>query len=250
MKLRYPNISRRQIRSGLAVLLILLLMGIFLDRLVFPLPLDSLHKPSATFVYSHDGNLMSCFAARDSYWRKPVKLSEISPLLVRSVIACEDRWFYYHPGVNPISLVSAAVDDLKAGKVVRGGSTITMQIARMMEPKSRTLKAKVIEILRAFQLELHYSKRELLELYFNMAPYGGNIEGVGTAAYFYFGKRPIELSASQAALLVSIPNSPTALRPDLYLERSLRARKRVLEIMLSRGIISRKVNIPRPLMRR
>jgi penicillin-binding protein 1C len=239
MKLPRPKISNRIIWRGLAVSLILLLLGIALDHLVFPLPQESLYKPSATFVYSRDGNLMSCFAARDSYWRKPVKLSEISPLLVRSVIACEDRRFYCHPGVNPISLVSAAIDDIKAGKVVRGGSTITMQIARMMEPKSRTLKAKVIEILRAFQLELHYSKRELLELYFNMAPYGGNIEGVGAAAYFYFGKRPIELSASQAALLVSIPNSPTALRPDLYLDRSLRARRRVLNVMLSQRIISK-----------
>jgi penicillin-binding protein 1C len=109
----------------------------------------------------------------------------------------------------------------------------------MMEPKQRTFISKFIEIVRAFQLEMHYSKRELLELYFNLAPYGGNIEGVGAASYFYFGKNPYELTASQAALLVSIPNSPSALRPDLFLEKSLKARRRVLGVMSSKGIISK-----------
>jgi penicillin-binding protein 1C len=231
------SLRRSQIKKLTITLLLILAAGIFLDRIVFPLPETSLKKPSATFVYSRGGILLGCFTSRDSFWRKPVKLSEISPLLVSSVLASEDQWFYYHPGVNFVSLISAAYNDIKAGKIVRGGSTISMQIARMMEPKDRTLKAKIIEILRAFQLELHYSKKELLELYFNLAPYGGNIEGVGAASYFYFGKRPIELTASQAALLVSIPNSPTALRPDINLPKSLTARDKVLAVMLRRGII-------------
>jgi penicillin-binding protein 1C len=214
------------------------LLVIILDRLIFPLPMNRLYKPSATFVYSRDKNLMGCFISSDSYWRKPVTLAQISPLLQKSVIACEDRWFYYHPGVNIFSLVTAAYEDIRAGKIVRGGSTISMQIARMMEPKSRTLKAKLIEILSAVQLELHYSKRELLELYFNMAPYGGNIEGVGAAAYFYFGKSARELTASQAALLTSIPNAPEALRPDINLKNSLANRDRVLGVMEKRGIIT------------
>jgi penicillin-binding protein 1C len=222
----------------LLYLIFLVALCILLDRFIFPLPQDSLRKPSATFVYARDRSLLGCFASRDSYWRKPLAVSEISPLLQKSVIACEDRWFYYHPGFNVVSLLSAGVANLKAGRVVRGGSTITMQVARMMEPKPRTIMSKLIEILRAVQLELHYSKREILELYFNLAPYGGNIEGVGAATFFYFGKRPIELTASQAALLTSIPNSPSALRPDINLEKSLRARVKVLGVMLKRRIIT------------
>jgi penicillin-binding protein 1C len=223
---------------GLMALLVLLGVSVFFDRLIFPLPIDNLYKPSAKFIYARDKSLLTAYSARDSYWRKPVKLADISPLLVKSLIAREDRWFYYHPGVNPLSLAEATIANIKAGEVVRGGSTITMQVARMMEPKSRTFKAKIIEILRAFQLELHYSKKEILELYFNLAPYGGNIEGVGAASYFYFNKTPLELSASQAALLTSIPNSPTALRPDINLTRSLKARDKVLGVMLKQKIIS------------
>jgi penicillin-binding protein 1C len=210
---------------------------LILDSL-FPLPVERLQKPGSVFVYSRDGQLLRCFLSRDGFWRKRVRLSEISPLLTRSVISREDRWFYYHPGFNPFSLVSAAVSNVRAGKVVRGGSTITMQIARMMEPKERTIRSKLIEILRAVQLEFHYSKNELLEIYFNIAPYGGNMEGVGAAAYFYFDKKPIELTPSQAALLTSIPNSPTLLRPDRNREKSLAKRDRVLKTMLKREIIT------------
>lgn len=233
----FGDIKKKIMIVGVIVIIALTVILIF-DSLLFPLPMERLRKPSAAFVYSRDKNLLGCFTSTDSYWRKPIKLESISPLLQKSVIACEDRWFYYHPGVNLFSLVSAAVDNLRAGKVVRGGSTITMQVARMMEPKSRTLKAKIIEILRAFQLEMHFSKRELLELYFNLAPYGGNIEGVGAAAYFYFGKTPIDLTAAQAAMLTSVPNSPTALRPDLNYDRSAAARSRALDVMRKRGIIS------------
>jgi penicillin-binding protein 1C len=165
---------------GLFVLII-----IISDKFIFPLPLDQLYKPSATFIYSRDRTLLGAYISSDSYWRKPLKLSDISPLLQKSVLVCEDRWFYYHPGVNPVSLIQAAYDDIKAGQIVRGGSTITMQIARMMEPKSRTLKAKIIEMLRAFQLELHFSKKELLELYFNMAPTAAIRRGRGRLIFLF-----------------------------------------------------------------
>jgi len=230
---------RRRLLRIAAIIVALFLVLLALDRLVFPLPMARLKKPSSTFVYSREGHLLAAFAARDTYWRKPVALDDISPLLRESVMACEDRWFYYHFGVNPVSLVEAAIDNIRAGKVVRGGSTITMQVARMMEPKSRTLVSKVIEILRAIQLEIHFSKREILESYFNMAPYGGNIEGVGAASYFYFAKTPLELTASEAALLTSIPNSPTILRPDINFSRSIRARDRVLATMLKKKVITK-----------
>lgn len=216
---------------------IMVLLTLILDKYLFPLPEEKLYKPVSAFVYSRDNQLMRCFLSSDGYYRKPVNLSAISPLLRQSVISREDRWFYYHPGFNPVSLFSAAVDNLKAGRIVRGGSTITMQIARMMEPKKRTIGSKIIEILRAIQLELHYSKDDLFEIYFNIAPYGGNIEGVGAAAHFYFEKEPSELTPSQAALLTSIPNSPTLLRPDRNLNNCLLKRDRVLMTMLDRGVI-------------
>ena len=208
---------------------------------LFPLPKDKLFRPSATFVYSRDGQLLNCFTSSDRFWRKPVRLNQISPLLVKSVLGTEDRWFYWHPGFNPVALAEAAVDNLRAGKFVRGGSTITMQIARMMEPKERTVGNKLIEILRAVQLELNYSKRELLELYFNLAPYGGNIEGVGAATYLYLGKAPADLSLSEAAVLTALPSSPTQFRPDRDLDKCRERRNRILTALWKSGDIDRTV---------
>ncbi len=214
-----------------------LLLSIVLDLWVFPLPVEKLHRPAATFVYSREGRMLSCFTSSDRFWRRPVPLKEISPRLIEAVLCMEDRWFYYHPGVNPVALAQAAVDNLRAGHIKRGGSTITMQIARMIEPKERTYASKAIEILRALQLELHYSKDELLELYFNLAPYGGNIEGVGAATYFYFEKEPSRLSWSEAAILTAIPASPTRFRPDRDRELCRNRRDRVLETLHAEGVI-------------
>jgi penicillin-binding protein 1C len=196
---------------------------------IFPLPIEKLQRPSSTFVYSRDGHLLNCFTSSDRYWRKPVKLEQISPLLIKSVLATEDRWFYWHPGFNPIALTEAAISNARAGKFVRGGSTITMQIARMMEPKERTIGGKLVEILRSMQLELRFSKRQLLEIYFNLAPYGGNIEGVGAAAYLYFDKGAEKLSLSEAAVLTALPASPTQFRPDKDLAKCTVRRNKVLK---------------------
>jgi penicillin-binding protein 1C len=225
---------RLKIPAALAALVII---GFLTDRVLFPLPEYLLERPSSTFIYSRNHQLLGCFISPDDYWRKPIELDDISPLLENSILACEDQWFYYHPGFNIVSLTSAAVDNLKAGRIVRGGSTITMQVARMIEPKPRTLKSKIIEILRAAQLELHYSKKELLEFYFNLAPYGGNIEGVGAASFFYFGKSPLELTPAQAALLTVLPRSPEEYRPDKNLPACLDARNRALKVILRKGVI-------------
>jgi len=206
---------RKWLIRSLGIIAMLTCFGFLLDRYVFPLPVERLNRPHSQFIYARDGRLLTAFASSDYFWRQPVTLGEISPDLVRSVVACEDRWFYYHPGFNPVSMIEAAVANIKAGRVVRGGSTITMQIARMMEPKSRTIGNKLIESFRSMQLELHYSKDELLEIYFNTVPYGGNIEGVGAASHFYFGKRPDRLTLSEAAILTAIPASPNLYRPDI-----------------------------------
>lgn len=229
-------ISKHLIRIG-ALLLILVLVFVLLDWLIWPLPAAQLHRDNAHFIYDRNGRLLNCFASTDHFWRLPVTLDEISPHLIKTVIASEDRWFYYHPGFNPVSLVQAAVENLRAGKVVRGGSTITMQIARMMEPKDRTIRSKLIELFRAVQLEMHYSKDELLDIYFNLVPYGGNIEGVGAAAYFYFGKSPRQLSWSEAAVMTAIPSSPNQYRPDLSQSGCLARRDVILRHLKQRGII-------------
>ncbi|MBI5267542.1 MAG: penicillin-binding protein 1C [candidate division Zixibacteria bacterium] len=209
-----------------------------LNWIVFPLPTDRLHPPTSTFIFSREGRLLNRFASRDGYWRLPVPLSQISPLMVKSVLTNEDRWYYWHPGFNPVALVSAALTDIKAGRIVRGGSTISMQVARMMEPKERTIPNKIAEIYRALQLEMRYSKKELLELYFNLAPYGGNIEGIGAASYLYFDKPPSQLTLSEIAILTALPASPTRFRPDKNLDLCAARRARVLATLARANVIS------------
>ncbi len=208
-------------------------------NLVFPLPVEKLHPPSSTVVLDRHGEWLRAFTASDDSWRIPEpSLAEISPTLRTAVLTYEDRWFYYHVGINPFSIAQALVTNIKAGRVVRGGSTITMQLARMMEPKSRTIPNKIIEMFRALQLETRYSKDEIFTLYLNMAPYGGNIVGSTAASRLYFNKAPNRLSLGEAALLAAIPNSPTRLRPDLHHANAVRARDKVLKRMVTFGKIS------------
>jgi penicillin-binding protein 1C len=206
---------------------------------VIPLPNDALFRPSSTLIFDRSGKLLNAYLSEDDTWRIRTSLGQISPYLQQSLLGFEDRWFYFHPGVNPLALARALRQNIKLSHIVSGGSTVTMQIARMMEPKQRNYGNKFYEILRAFQLELRYSKRQLLEIYFNIAPYGGNIEGVAAASWLYFGKEPSELSLSEAALLTAIPNSPNIYRPNLDFKKSLRARNRVLERLVKQGTISR-----------
>ncbi len=206
---------------------------------VIPLPDEALFRPSSTLVFDRSGQLLNAYLSEDDMWRIRTSLSQISPYLQQSLLGFEDRWFYFHPGVNPLALVRALRQNIQSRHIISGGSTLTMQIARMMEPKKRNYGNKFLEIFRAFQLELRYSKRQLLEIYFNIAPYGGNIEGVAAAAWLYFGKEPSQLSLSEAALLTVIPNSPNIYRPNLDYKKSLRARNRVLEQLLKRRIISK-----------
>ncbi|MEW5924419.1 MAG: penicillin-binding protein 1C, partial [Candidatus Zixiibacteriota bacterium] len=231
------KIRRKHLMLIVAPVLCLILVFLMLDNLIWPLPASKLYRDNAHFIYDRNGQLLNCFASTDHFWRLPLTLDRISPKLISSVIESEDRWFYYHPGFNAISLFQASVENLKAGKVVRGGSTITMQIARMMEPKERTIKSKLIELFRAVQLEMHYSKEELLNFYFNLVPYGGNIEGVGAAAYFYFGKSAQHLSWSEAAILTAIPSSPNQYRPDLSPAGCRARRDVILSTLKERGII-------------
>lgn len=188
---------------------------------LFPLPPM---KTFSTEIYAKDGTLLTAYLTRDDKWRMFSTLDEVTPELKKAIIEKEDSWFYWHPGVNPVSLIRAFVSNITSGKRISGASTITMQLARLLEPKSRTYLNKAAEIFRAFQLELHYSKDEILEMYLSLLPYGGNIEGVKAASYIYFNRPPGKLSLAQSIMLAVIPNNPNGLRIDKKVEEAVSER--------------------------
>ncbi len=205
---------------------------------LFPFPKDSLRRDPTVVVTDKDGNPIRFFLPKDEHWRLPVKLEDISPDLIEAVIASEDRWFHHHPGINPFAVIRALYTNIKAGKVVSGASTIPMQIARISNPKPRTLLSKLEEAFRALQLKWHFNDSQLVEIYLNITPYGGNIEGIGAASYFYLGKEPTALSPADVALLTVLPRSPTAYDPAVNPSEALRARNRVLMQLLKRGVFT------------
>ena len=256
------NQVRRHTKKLFWLLPPLLIITLFmLANWCFPLPKARLHPPPSRIVLDRNGQWLRAFLADDGMWRiavshQPSAVSGIainrssedfrepraeshSLLLHQAILTSEDRWFYYHYGINPVSIATALYDNLKAGEVVRGGSTITMQLARLMEPKARNIPNKLIEAFRALQLEHAYSKSEILNFYFNMLPYGGNIVGTGAASRFYFNKPQHALSLGEAALLAAIPNAPERLRPDRFPENARKAREKVLNRLLARGQISK-----------
>ncbi len=191
------------------VVILLLVAGFFLLHWLFPLP-DRIAY--STIVLDRKGEVIHAFLTRDEKWRMKTELSEISPVLKKSLIYKEDKYFYYHPGINPLALGRAAVMNMVKMKRTSGASTITMQVARMLQPKNRTYRNKLTEIFRALQLEWRYSKDEILQLYFNLVPYGSNIEGVKSASVLYFKKNPDHLSLAEVTALSIIPNRPSSLR--------------------------------------
>ncbi len=222
----------------LAALFVPVLLFVAANK-VFPLPKTLLYPPASCIVLDRNGEWLRAFLTPDGMWRiREPDLEKVSPWLKQATLTMEDRWFFYHFGINPVSIVSAAMENLKARKVVRGGSTITMQVARLMEPKARNMINKCIEIFRALQLELTYSKSEILTFYFNMLPYGGNIVGAAAASQLYFNKPQDTLSIGEAALLAALPNSPERLRPDRFPVRARQARETVLRRIRARAQIS------------
>jgi penicillin-binding protein 1C len=193
---------------------------------------------TSRLVVDRDGRLLRAYATPDGVWRLPVTPDQVDPRFLALLKAAEDKRFDTHMGVDPLALARAAWQFVRHGRVVSGGSTLTMQVARLIEPRTeRGLATKVRQILRAVELERRFTKTEILTLYLTLAPYGGNIEGIRAASLAYFGKEPRRLTSSEAALLVALPQSPEARRPDRFPERAAAARERVLERGVAAGLL-------------
>ena len=204
-----------------------------------PLPLDKVREVS-TSVVDRNGKLLRAYAMADGRWRLPLDArTGVDPTYLKLLLAYEDRRFRNHAGVDPLALGRAAFQVLTRGHIVSGGSTITMQLARLIEPRrERTLYAKLRQIVRAIEIERQMSKDEILDLYLAMAPFGGNLEGVRAASIAYFGKEPKRLSLAESALLVALPQSPETRRLDRHPEAARAARDRVLDRMVEEGVIA------------
>jgi penicillin-binding protein 1C len=198
-----------------------------LDALAPP-PIPDIGREGSTLVLARDGTPLRAFAAADGVWRYPIALDGISPLYLEALLNYEDRWFRWHPGVNPLALARAGGQALWHGEIVSGGSTLTMQVARLIEPMPRNGWGKIKQMLRAMQLEWRLSKDEILTLYLNLAPFGGNIQGVQAASWAYLGKPAHQLSRAEAALLAVLPQAPSRLRPDRHAAQAKVARDKVL----------------------
>ncbi|MGF9695004.1 penicillin-binding protein 1C [Rhizobium sp. 0TCS1.26] len=197
------------------------------DR-AYPPPLAAAEVASRE-VLDADGQLLRAFATPDGLWRLKTEAGDVDPGFVRMLIAYEDRRFFEHGGIDAYALGRAAWQLITHGRIVSGASTLSMQVARLIEPRDgRSLMAKLRQMARAVQIERRLSKAEILDLYLTHAPYGGNLEGVRSASLAYFGKEPRRLSVAEAALLVALPQSPEARRPDRFPEAAKASRQRVL----------------------
>lgn len=242
LRLRFARLlPRKRGRKELRIIAGFTLLGLILalavaDRLN-PLSRTRADDRSVT-VTASDGTLLRTFVARDGAWRLPVKLDQVDARYLRLLLAWEDQRFRDHPGVDPVAMLRAVYQMAAKARVVSGASTITMQVARLMEPRERTLSAKFLQATRALQLDWHQNKDEILELYLTLAPYGGNLEGIRAASFAWFGKEPKRLTIGEAALLVALPQSPERRRPDRHPDIAKAARDRVIATLAERGEIT------------
>jgi penicillin-binding protein 1C len=233
---------RRTKLAGAALVLAgLMASGVFAGWVVSlgPLPMAEARQVSTTVV-DRNGKLLRAYAMADGRWRLPVDAKTgVDPTYLKLLFAYEDKRFHSHDGVDPLALGRAALQLLTRGHIVSGGSTITMQLARLMEPRrQRSVYAKLRQMVRAVEIERQLDKDQILNLYLTLAPYGGNLEGIRSASIAYFGKEPKRLSLAEAALLVALPQSPENRRLDRYPEAARLARDRVLDRMVEDGRVS------------
>ncbi len=232
--------DRRLLALAFAIAGLGLALPLAASRVVEALgPLDlSATKETSVVVLDRNDVLLRAFTTREGRWRLPVTAKDVDPRFLRMLIAYEDRRFHAHHGVDLLALGRAALQFASTGRIVSGGSTLSMQVARLTEPREqRSLASKLAQIFRAVQLERKIGKAGVLDLYLRLAPYGGNLEGIRAASLAYFGKEPKRLSIAEAALLVALPQSPEARRPDLHPEAARRAREKVLDRVAESGVI-------------
>jgi penicillin-binding protein 1C len=246
LQARWPKATKA------ALAMVALVVGLWVLDAVFPLPpmarpdaTQSASEQSTLVVLAQDGSPLRSWPSADGVLRHPVGLDAVSPLYVQALLHYEDRWFYHHAGINPWALARAAWQWARYGRIVSGGSTLTMQVARLVDPAlganhSRGVATKLRQMLRAAQLEMHFSKDEILTLYLNLAPMGGMVQGVEMASRTYLGKSARDLSHAEAALLTALPQSPSRLRPDRIERngplRAQAARDKVLGRMQQLGV--------------
>ena len=193
----------------------------------------------STLVLDRNGKLLRAYLTSEGRWRLPATRDQVDPRYLDALLTYEDKRFYHHRGVDPLGMTRAAFQLVTHGRIVSGGSTLTMQVARLLEPRQeRSLDAKLRQAVRALQLEQALSKDEILGLYLTLAPYGGNLEGIRAASLAYFGKEPRRLTLGEAALLVALPQSPEFRRPDRFPAAAKPARDRVLDRIASHGLFS------------
>ncbi|WP_075186470.1 penicillin-binding protein 1C [Teredinibacter haidensis] len=224
---RYAKKYSRVITAAM-VITALLCSTILLDFL-FPLKLPSPDDLFTRVVVDKDGRPLRAFPDSKGVWRYAITLEDISPLYLEALLNYEDRRFWQHPGIDPLALARATISNIRHKTIISGGSTLSMQVARLLHPHSRSISGKLYQILRTLQLEWHLSKKQILTLYCNIAPFGGTVEGVQAASFTYLNKPASELTRAEAALLAVLPQSPTRFRPDLHPQAAQNARDKVLD---------------------
>jgi penicillin-binding protein 1C len=238
---RQPRWRRTKRGAAVIAAAVLIASGAFAAWVVSlgPLPLQEARQVSQTVV-DRNGKLLRAYAMADGRWRLPVDANtSVDPTYLKLLFAYEDKRFYEHDGIDPLALSRAAFQFVTRGHIVSGGSTITMQLARLMEPRhERSLSAKLHQMVRAVEIEHALDKDQILNLYLALAPYGGNLEGIRSASIAYFGKEPKRLTLAESALLVALPQSPENRRLDRHPDVARIARDRVLDRMVEDGTIS------------
>jgi len=222
----------------LVLLPVLAAVAVEIVARVSPMPSLQRFADVSQMVTDRDKHLLRAYLTRDQKWRLPVTTSEMPKSYLDLLVGYEDRKFWTHHGVDVAALFRAFLQMLSSAKVVSGGSTLTMQVARLLNPAPRDLKAKILQIIAARQLERKFSKDKILAIYLTLAPFGGNIEGVRAASMMYFGKEPKQLTLSEAALLIALPQAPEARRPDLWPKKTFAARKRVIDRAVRAGVLT------------
>lgn len=214
----------------------LILLSILFICALFPVRKPVMSNDYSRVILDTKDRILRVFLNKDQQYCFPPDLSDSIPhKLEKAVLSFEDRFFYYHPGINPWSLIRATYLNIVNQRIVSGGSTITMQVARIRKQRSRNIWSKVLEIFESFRFELRYSKKEILKMYLDHAPYGGNIQGYQTASWRYFGTNPDELTWAQATLLAVLPNSPGQISPIMNNNVLKLKRDKLLKSLHSKG---------------